>query len=135
MDFEEFKKKSGYREEPIVSFDRWVLNMFDADRSGALSVKAERKAKEKYEKTHNLQEEYAAYVSSIEARNAQSLRQLLAQWEAQTGQENYKAAQSELTTRAEREKMQQLENSAKTKKILIIAAAAVAAIIFLRIKL
>lgn len=133
MDFEEFKKQSGYREEPIVSFDRWVLNMFDADRSGALSVKAERKAKEKYEKTHNLQEEYAAYVSSIEARNAQSLRQLLAQWEAQVGQENYKAAQSELTTRAEREKMQELENSAKTKKILIVGVGLVIAHYLLKI--
>lgn len=133
MDFEEFKKQSGYVDEPIVSFEEWVLNMFDYDKNGKLKGK-ETRHKKKYEKTHNLQEEYAAYVSSIEVSNAQGLRQLLAQWEAQVGQENYEAAQSELITRAEREKMQGLENSAKTKKMLIIGAVVVVALMFFKNK-
>lgn len=126
MDFNEFLKSVNYKENPIMGYDAWELAKFDRNKDGKINgssgvVGTEAYDKKKYSNRNDLNVEYQAYVTSVETANAQRLRQLLAQWEAQTGQENYKAAQSEAKTRAERENELAEDRKKQNSKLITVA--------------
>ena len=110
---------------------QWLLSLFDTNNDGDMYGNGEQQLYKKWLKTHKESEEYAAYVSTVEAQNAQKLAQVLALWKASN---DSSAANVASTAESASAKQTAADNAAaaanKPKLFLIVAIAAV--LIFLK---
>lgn len=155
MTLEEYIKKN-YKEEPILSYDKWLLKQVDFNNNGKVDVyeyRTNKKGKQvwtgRYSKEDNeykrLQKDpntytnWEGYVQTITQTNAERLRQVKAVWEASQAYEKGSVEaqdafnrDNQITTIQETEQAINIQNQQMyMKKILLIGGISLIAFLIL----
>lgn len=121
LTFAQYLRSRGYRAASPLSFEDWLLKLFDRNKNGAIGT-SEKSSYKKALKPENIgvyQTQYAQYVSTLKAQDAATVRQYLAIWQANVGGGSASRAVTE-----------QSENKRKT--LLLVLAVGVVAFMFLK---